>query len=146
MTLPPRVDHDLARLAAKTLDDLRDGQSRMVSAEVITRLTGLPALLRTSGLLATLAFFASKEGTDKPLARAYAAVGSAFRAQVASELGLALEPGTPFGGFLRALNEEDVSAEALARATARVEELALWLRRLAEAVKQEQARQEQARA
>jgi CRISPR-associated protein (Cas_Cmr5) len=140
MTLPPRVDHDLARLAAQTLDSLRDQRTGKVPGEVITRLTGLPALLRTSGPLATLAFFASKAGGDKPLPRAYAAVGSAFQAQVAGELGLTLEENAPFAGFVLRLTGETIPPEALARATARLEEFALWLRRLAEAVEQEQAR------
>lgn len=142
MTLPPRVDHNVARLAAQTMVQLRDQQTKKVSGEVITRLTGLPALLRTSGPLATLAFFVSKAkpGSDKPLPRAYAAVGSALRTQLAGELGLTFEEDASLTSFVLALTEETIPPDALVRATARLEEFALWLRRLAEAVDQEQSR------
>jgi hypothetical protein len=134
------VDHDLARLAADTLDAIRDPGTGRVSDQAITRLKGLPALLRTSGPLATLAFFAAKAGDDTPLARAYAAVGSALREQAAREIGPAVAADADFGQFVRALTGASVTSDDLSRASARLEAFALWLRRLAEAVEQEQER------
>ena len=139
MTIPPRVDHGLARLAATTLDQVRDQQTGLVSDQVITRLKGLPALLRTSGPLPVLAFFASKAGQAKPLERAYAVIGSELRAQAATEIGDPA-PDAPFSEFVLAFTSQHVPADALARASARLEEFALWLRRLAEATEQEQKR------
>jgi hypothetical protein len=142
MTLPPRVDHDLARLAAQTLGKIRDSQTDRLSDQVITRLKGLPALLRTSGPLPVLAFFAAKAGRDKPLERAYAVVGDELRVQfqAAAGIGDALPGDGTFSQFMLALTDRDVPPDALSRATARLEEFALWLRRLAEAAEQEQER------
>lgn len=140
MTIPPRVDHDLARLAATTLDRVRDQRTGMVSDQVITRLKGLPALLRTSGPLPVLAFFAAKAGQDKPLDRAYAVIGGELRDQAAAEIGSPVAAGAPFSEFVLALTGQNIPADALARAAARLEEFALWLRRLAEATEQEQER------
>jgi len=146
MTIPPRVDHGLARLAATTLDRIRDPRTDLVSDQVITRLKGLPALLRTSGPLPVLAFFASKAGQDKPLERAYAVIGGELRAQAAAELGDPVPPDAPFSEFVLAFTNQNVPADALARASARLEEFALWLRRLAEATEQEQQRAKRQRA
>jgi hypothetical protein len=143
MTLPPRVDHGLARLAAQTLDQAREPRSMLVSDEVIRRLKGLPALLRTSGPLATLAFFAAKAGDDKPLAKAYAVVGAALREQAAAELGEPVPASASFSAFVLAFTGTDIPPDALSRASARLEEFALWLRRLAEATEQEQSRGQQ---
>lgn len=140
MTIPPRVDHDLARLAATTIDRIRDQRTGQVSDQVITRLKGLPALLRTSGPLPVLAFFASKAGQDTPIERAYAVIGSELRAQAAQEIGNPVRSDAPFTEFVLALTDQNVPADALARASARLEEFALWLRRLAEATEQEQDR------
>lgn len=140
MTIPPRVDHDLARLAATTLDRVRDQQTGQVSDQIITRLKGLPALLRTSGPLPVLAFFASKAGQVKPLERAYAVIGSELRTQAAKEIGDPVSSQAPFSKFVLAFTDQNVPADALARASARLEEFALWLRRLAEATEQEQER------
>ena len=145
MTMAPRTDHGLARLAAQTLDRVRDPQTSTVSDQVITRLKGLPALLRTSGPLATLAFFAAKAGDDKagddkPLARAYAVVGAALQEQVAAEIGEQVPASSCFSEFVLAFTGDTVPPGALSRASARLEEFALWLRRLAEATEQEQDR------
>jgi hypothetical protein len=140
MTMAPRTDHGLARIAAQTLDQVRDKQTSTVSDQVITRLKGLPALLRTSGPLATLAFFAAKAGDDKPLARAYAVVGAALQEQVEAELGEQVPASSTFPEFVLAFTGETVPPGALSRASARLEEFALWLRRLAEATEQEQDR------
>lgn len=140
MTIPPRVDHGLARLAASTLDRVRDPKSGQVSDQIITRLKGLPALLRTSGPLPVLAFFASKSGRDKPLEKAYAVIGGELRAQATAEIGSPVPADAPFSEFVIALTDHDVPADALARASARMEEFALWLRRLAEATEREQER------
>ena len=138
MTIPPRVDHGLARLAAQTLDAIRDPRTGQVSDQIITRLKGLPALLRTSGPLPTLAFFASKSGQGNPLERAYAVVGNELRVQFAAEIGEAAHADATFTEFVLALTDQNVPADALARASTRLEEFALWLRRLAEAIEQEQ--------
>jgi CRISPR type III-B/RAMP module-associated protein Cmr5 len=140
MTIPPRVDHDLARLAAQTLDAIRDPRTGQVSGQIITRLKGLPALLRTSGPLPTLAFFASKSGQDKPLDRAYAVVGNELRVQFAAQIGDTALADATFTEFVLALTDQNVPADALARASTRLEEFALWLRRLAEATEREQQR------
>jgi CRISPR/Cas system CMR-associated protein Cmr5 small subunit len=150
MNMAPRTDHGLARLAAQTLDRVRDPQTSTVSDQVITRLKGLPALLRTSGPLATLAFFAAKAGDakagddkagdDKPLARAYAVVGAALQEQVAAEIGEQVPASSCFSEFVLAFTGDTVPPGALSRASARLEEFALWLRRLAEATEQEQDR------
>jgi CRISPR-associated protein (Cas_Cmr5) len=140
VTLPARVDHGLARLAAGTFDDTRDPRTGQVPDQVITRLKGLPALLRTSGPLATLAFFAAKAGDRAPVARAYAAVGSALREQVAGEFGQMIPAEASFSAFVLALTAEHVTPDQLSRVTARLEAFALWLRRLAEAAEQEQER------
>jgi hypothetical protein len=140
MTIPPRVDHGLALLAATTLDRIRDQRTGLVSDQVITRLKGLPALLRTSGPLPVLAFFASKAGQRTPLERAYSVIGNELRAQAAAEIGGPAAPDAPFSEFVLAFTSQHVPADALARASARLEEFALWLRRLAEAIEQEQER------
>jgi hypothetical protein len=148
MTVPPRVDHGLARLAADTLDKVRDQQTRTVPDQVITRLKELPALLRTSGPLAVLAFYAAKAGGRTTVARAYAAVGGALRDQAAAGLSQTVPADASFGQFVRALTGQAISPDELARMSARLEAFALWLRRLAEAVEQEQeqAKRQAARA
>jgi CRISPR type III-B/RAMP module-associated protein Cmr5 len=138
MTLPPRVDHRLASRAAETLDKIRDDKTRQVSDQIITRLKGLPALLRTSGPLPVLAFFASKSGKTKPLERAYALVGRELRLIVAEEIGDTAHADASFDDFVLAMTQENIPADALARASTRLEEFALWLRRLAEATEKEQ--------
>lgn len=142
MTIPPRVDQGLAQLAAVTLDRVRDQQTGLVSDQVITRLKGLPALLRTSGPLPVLAFFASKAGQAKPLGRAYAVIGRELRAVAAAEIGDPAAPDAPLSTFVLGFTDQHVPADALARASARLEEFALWLRRLAEATEREQERAE----
>jgi hypothetical protein len=149
MSALQRIDHGLARQAAATLDRIRDVCGGRVSPQVITRLKGLPVLLRTSGTLATLAFFAAKggqgsgedgQGGGGSLAEAYATVGAALRREVCAALGWAEEPGDPNvdSGFLKRLTDEQVSPIRLAVANGRLEEYAGWLRRLAEAVELEQ--------
>jgi CRISPR/Cas system CMR-associated protein Cmr5 small subunit len=140
VTLPARLDHGLARLAAQAIDTARDQQTSRVPDPVITRLKGLPVLLRTSGPLATLAFFAAKAGDRNAVARAYTVVGAALRDQAAAELGLSDDAGASLGAFILDLTGADVTADQLARMTARLDAFTLWLRRLAEAVEQEQER------
>lgn len=140
MTVPPRLDHGLARLAADTLDAARDQRTGQVPDQVITRLKGLPALLRSSGPLATLAFFAAKAGDRTAVARAYAVVGGALREQAAAEFSHTVPADARFGTFVLALTAGPVHPDELSRASARLEAFALWLRRLAEAVEQEQER------
>ena len=50
-----RLDTGLARKASVILDGIRRDGEGSLSPEIITRLKGLPALLLTSGLPATMA-------------------------------------------------------------------------------------------
>lgn len=140
MTLPPRLDHGLARLAADTLDAARDQRTGQVPGQVITRLKGLPALLRSSGPLATLAFFAARAGDRTAVAKAYAVVGGALREQATAGFSQTVPAEASFGTFVLTLTAGPVHPDELSRMSARLEAFALWLRRLAEAVEQEQER------
>ena len=123
-----RLDTGLARKASVTLDGIRrDGQGAL-SPEIVTRLKGMPALLRTSGLPATVAFFYAKAGTADPMARAYEAVRVALVDQVAAELGWDDRPDA-LGFFELIGDQERTTAADLARVTGRLEEFAGWLRR-----------------
>ncbi|KXK59005.1 hypothetical protein AWW66_26610 [Micromonospora rosaria] len=119
-----RVDLDTAREAEQAMASIAPAGA--MPAEVLTRLKGLPALLRTSGLPATLALFAAKSGTD-PLGRAYRSVRTALVTQLAAEVGWDSTPQDLYGA-LAALPATD-----LGRAQLRLVAFAGWLRRLAEA-------------
>jgi CRISPR/Cas system CMR-associated protein Cmr5 small subunit len=139
-----RADHAVAKAAMTTMSNIRglfDAKSG-VPAEVFTRLAGLPVLLRTSGLLPMLAFYAAKGGSGRELERAYSIVGAAMRGQVAGVLGM--QQGSDLPALDHAFLEELTTGlqrdpVALARATRRLEDFSGWLRRLSEAVKREQA-------
>jgi CRISPR type III-B/RAMP module-associated protein Cmr5 len=130
-----RVDLHTAREAAGILDAiLASGDA--ISGELLARLMGLPVMLRISGLPGTLAFFAAKSGTDRP-GQAYGDVSSALQTTVARCL---TEQGPTTGtiALVNRLAQAPIDEQAAASAT--VESLAIWLRRLAEATEKEQAR------
>lgn len=150
-----RADHEIARSAMTAISGLRAqfadaggaDDAGPATAEVpdalFTRLAGLPALLRTSGLLPTLAFYAAKGGGGGPLERAYSEVGTALRDQIRQVLELpapAAHGRPPLDlAFLTELTDRlRERPHDLIRATRRLEEFTAWLRRLAEALKKEQ--------
>jgi hypothetical protein len=128
-----RIDLDAARRAEEMMS--RIATTGSVSREILTRLKGLPVLLRTSGLAAVLAYCEAKSGQD--------ALGGAYR-QVAAllreELGV-VGGAVSGGGVYQRLAR--LSAPELALAQGRAEAVAGWLRRLAEA---EENRQRAGRA
>ncbi|MEV4511590.1 type III-B CRISPR module-associated protein Cmr5 [Dactylosporangium sp. NPDC049525] len=148
---PRRFDLTAAADAERALAAIAGGKP--VPGEILTRLKGLPALLRASGVPAVLAFFGAKAGpaTSAPisaqasgsdpgaqqLASAYRKVRHALVEQLTVELGWA-QPPTDIYGQLAALPAAD-----LARAYRRLEAYAGWLRRLAEATEQAQTEQAQ---
>ncbi|MGH3403006.1 MAG: type III-B CRISPR module-associated protein Cmr5 [Streptosporangiaceae bacterium] len=129
-----RLDVGLARRASVALDTISRTAGGSAPPEVITRLKGLPALLRTSGLPATMAFLYAKAGGEDPLEIAYRTVRDALLAEVAAVWDWGDERPDAMEFFARIGDPARVSATDLARATARLEEFANWLRRLAEAL------------
>lgn len=140
MTGLRRVDHRVAADAMQALDLIKRGagKDKPVSGKVLTRLAGLPSMLRTSGVLPTLAFHAAKSGTGSELEKAYAVVGGALMRQTCQVLGIDA-PARLGLGFLQELTEgllEDPRSHGVV--TRRLEEFSGWLRRLAEALRKEQ--------
>jgi len=127
-----RLDLDVAAQAEKTLEDLRAASRDGVPAEVFSRLKGLPVMLRTSGVLATLAFYSAKSDPATKLGAAYRAVSAALHAQLGAGLGMPLARVELY----KTLKQQDTAD--LLKAFARVEAYATWLRRLAEALEHEQ--------
>ncbi|MEU7889803.1 type III-B CRISPR module-associated protein Cmr5 [Microbispora bryophytorum] len=136
-----RADHDLAAEAMRALDRIREiFPTGVVPPEVLTRVMGLPPMLRVSGVLPVLAFYAAKGKGNRKVDQAYGIVGSQLRAQIIGVLGWA-EQGTPSLDldFLKRLTEHLRRDPATtARITVRLEEFSAWLRRLAEALEKEQ--------
>jgi CRISPR type III-B/RAMP module-associated protein Cmr5 len=131
-----RYDLDLAEAAETTLDEIRgDRKDKPVSREILSRLKGLPVMLRVNGVPATLAFYSSKV-TDDKIGTAYRKVGQALRDQLAKELNWSAEPEL----FFQKLSE--TKPADLAHGFARLEAFAGWLRRLAMALALEQKRQQ----
>lgn len=143
---PRRLDLTAAADAEEVMATIARGGP--VSSEVLTRLKGLPTLLRASGIPAVLAFFAAKAGPAsaastgaaadagrRQLWAAYRTVRHALVTQLTAELGWAPTPTDPpdFYARLAALPAAD-----LARASRRLDTFAGWLRRLAEATDQAQ--------
>lgn len=144
-----RADHDLAAAAMAALADIRDGEDKgNVPDQVLTRIAGLPTMLRTSGVLPTLAFYAAKgSGSDGgALTRAYEKVGVALRAQVCAALNMDSGPDRPavdvafLTELTRRFREEP---HTLSRVSVRLEQFSMWMRRLAEALAHEQERAKQ---
>jgi CRISPR-associated protein (Cas_Cmr5) len=132
-----RIDTGLAREAATVLEEIiaaTAGDDGRLPPEVLTRLKGLPVMLLTSGVPATLAFYASRQGRDG-VGSAYGIVGGALELRLREELG---QPAGSDGvlGLLRHLADEPPAA--LQAAYARIGALADWLRRLAAAYDAEQ--------
>ncbi|MBX6382270.1 MAG: hypothetical protein IRZ07_04740 [Microbispora sp.] len=136
-----RADHDLAAEAMRALDRIKEVfPSGVVPPEVLTRVMGLPPMLRVSGVLPVLVFYAAKGRGTRKVEQAYDIVGSQLRAQVTSVLGWT-EQGTPSLDldFLKRLTDHlRRDPVTTARVTVRLEEFSMWLRRLAEALEKEQ--------
>jgi len=110
-------------LAAKAWTVVRDAKTRGASDEFRTRVMGLPAMLQSGGLIATMTFLRGRQrrGEDA-LQQAYGRVFDALAEHVA--------PGRPEGAlaWLTQCGPSDYR-----RATIAARDLALWLRRAAEA-------------
>lgn len=128
-----RLDVGLARKASAALEQIRQDGGGTAPAEVITRLKGLPALMRTSGLPATMAFLYAKAGDDGALERAYRTVRDALVTELAAVWGWDDRPGA-LEFFDRIGDPAKIDGGDLALASARLEEFASWMRRLAEAL------------
>jgi len=134
---PPRLDLGAAADAERALSGIAtDG---LVSAEILTRLKGLPVLLRASGVPAVLAYFAAKSGPAAGSGGGEAALGGAYRkvraalvTQLRDELGWEQVPTDLYQALA------DLPMADLARVHHRLETFAGWLRRLAEAREHEQ--------
>ncbi len=133
-----RADVDLAGKAAKVLDDIRrDAPKNAVPGEVISQLKRLPSVLQTSGVPATMAFLYAKAGKEQAsLEKAYAAIRDALLKELAGAWNWTDQPQDALDFFKR-LHTTD--AAALSRASLRLREFSLWLRRLAEAIEHSQA-------
>lgn len=134
-----RLDLKVAAEAESALEQIRQAAGKEVPDEVFSRLAGLPVMLRTNGVPATLAYFAAKS-TDSKTGEAYRAVATALHKQLAETLGVPATP-TALYATLRTTDNAD-----LLRAFARLEAYAGWLRRLAEALEHEQDRERKRRA
>jgi CRISPR type III-B/RAMP module-associated protein Cmr5 len=140
-----RADIDAVATAMKALTDIKNTRpDRPVSKPVLTRLAGLPTLLRVSGVLPTLAFYSAKGHGDGELERAYAIVGAALRAQTCAVLewdtGQA-EQAIDLAFLDRLTTHIQENPQSLTRVGQRLQEFSVWLRRLAEALDGEQKRQ-----
>jgi CRISPR-associated protein (Cas_Cmr5) len=126
-----RVDTDLAARAARVIDALERASGGTLPAEVITRLKGLPAMLQSSGVPATLVFYAARANRDGgPVSVAYAEVGRELCALLAESLGIAAEDAEVWP-LLARLETLDLDRTVLAHA--QLAAFAGWLRRLAAA-------------
>jgi CRISPR type III-B/RAMP module-associated protein Cmr5 len=125
-----RVDIGLAGHAAAALDTIRHDSRGTVPPEVISQLKGLPAMLRTSGLPATMAFLYARSGSNRPVERAYRTVRDALLTELAAAWSWTDQPDAV--EFFRRITGTDQLDLALAGT--RLEEFAIWLRRLAEAL------------
>jgi hypothetical protein len=133
-----RVDVGLARKAAAALDTIRRDAQGTAPAEVISQLKRLPALLQASGVPATMAFLYSKSGDQRPLERAYRTIRDALLTELAEAWQWADKPDA-LEFFNRVGDASQVDAAALSRASVRLQEFAMWLRRLAEALEHSEA-------
>ncbi|MEU4827763.1 type III-B CRISPR module-associated protein Cmr5 [Actinomadura sp. NPDC023710] len=143
MTLQ-RADVDVAATAMKVLAEIRGtSENQIVSGQILTRLARLPAQLRTSGPLPTLAFHAAKGKGDKPLGRAYAIVGAALRAETCAVLDWPedeADQAVDLAFLTRLTGKVQEDPVVLIQVTLRLQEFSVWLRRLAEALDGEQER------
>lgn len=128
-----RLDYGLAARASQILDDILRTSGGQLAPELVSRFKGLPAMIRTSGLPATLAFFYAKSAGEGALPEAYKTARVALIREIVEELKLDAPPQTAPAFFVLLGDPAEVSPGDLARITARTEELAVWLRRLTEA-------------
>src|SRR5262245_27125397 len=139
-----RLDYELAARASKVLDDIlilqaggsAQAEERTLPPELVSRFMGLPAMLHTSGLPATLAFFYAKATGKTSLAAAYETARTALVKEILRELGPDTDapPEDALAFFDRLGDPARTSPGDLARITAHIEEFAVWLRRLTEAI------------
>jgi CRISPR type III-B/RAMP module-associated protein Cmr5 len=129
-----RTDLDVARIASGLLEQIIN-QDQKISRKVLSRLEDLPAMLRVSGLPATLAFFADRAAKPGALGAAYTRVSQVLLEETRKHVSAAT--GTDrILPLITKLAEAPVDEQALAFTT--VDALAMWLRRLAKAVVLEQ--------
>ncbi|MDS1269711.1 type III-B CRISPR module-associated protein Cmr5 [Lipingzhangella sp. LS1_29] len=127
-----RIDQDKSRAAHNILS-----QSHGVDAETRSRMRQLPARLRASGLAATYAFLRSKQGNEKAVERAYRdlVIGIAHHLR---DLGLVDFPENQDDpGMILQQRFANANTGTYARMSAEVDELAIWLSRLADALHKE---------
>ncbi|MEU4828519.1 type III-B CRISPR module-associated protein Cmr5 [Actinomadura sp. NPDC023710] len=127
-----RLDQGLAAQASQIVDRIR--QRGGWTPEIVSRLMGLPAQLRSGGLPATLAFLYAKSTGQGGLGEAYETVWAALVEEVRQGLGWAEAPADAPALFIALADPAQTPAGALARASERAELLAVWLRRLTEAL------------
>lgn len=123
-----RVDQGMAEAAAAILGDRVDEATR-------TRMRQLPQRLRGSGLAATYAFLLAKGAGSGDVAAAYRKLARGIAQRVAEE-GLLPVDGSAQDlerQFLQRLTQADLTRYA--RVSAEVDALAVWLSRLAEALR-----------
>ena len=126
-----RADVGLAREASAIMDKIQQAGKGDAPAEAISQLKRLPALLQTSGVPATIAFLYSKAGDERPLDRAYRSILDALLEKLAIEWGWTDKKPDAVTFFAQMA---ELDPAALSRASLRLQGLALWLRRLAEAL------------
>ena len=132
-----RADVKLAGKASATISDLRRQAGGTVPSDVISQLKRLPSVLAVSGLPATMAFLYSKADGDRALARAYRAILDALLTELQAEWDWDDKPDA-LEFFKRTADPNRVDSAALSRASIRLQNFALWLRRLAEALEHSQ--------
>ncbi|WP_017593832.1 type III-B CRISPR module-associated protein Cmr5 [Nocardiopsis potens] len=132
-----RVDQNLARIAHEVLPE-------QVGQELRTRMRQLPSRLRGGGLAATYAFLlskAKKEPADE-LSRAYRLLADKIAAHVAQRRLLkSAPPEMDSTAFLAELAK--AKPAEYARASAEVDALAVWLARLADALREKPEKRRQ---
>ena len=127
VTMWKRLDLDVAAAAERVVSDIAAASDGKLSDEVVRRLRGLPAMLRVSGVPATIAFAEARARSGGDLGKAYEEVAKALRAQLAAELGWPAQPAQLYATM------REASAADLACGFVRLDAFAGWLRRLAEA-------------
>ena len=117
-----RLDHRLAHTAARALADVA------MTDDLRSRLTGLPVLLRTSGIAATCAFLLSKADDA-----AYKTTATILLTEAGDAAGVDIPRGASGPEQLRRLTEFTEQQYLLAETRALL--LATWLSRFARASK-----------
>ncbi|SRR6266536_4657176 len=134
MSLAGRVDLGHAKRAEEVLQQIIDVQRGTdLPDEIRRRLKNLPAMLRVNGVPAALAFYAAKGAGSRPIDRAYRAVGDALCEELYTLLDVPDAQRSPARLFRTLADHAEHSPSTLAVAFARLEALAGWMRRLAQA-------------